>query len=48
MATTRTLKEFLLSAEIPSFAEWENANSGTFHLSGLTPPSASMLVAKRF
>ena len=48
MATTRTLKEFLLSAEIPSFAEWENAKSGTFHLSGLTPPSASMLVAKRF
>lgn len=44
----RTLKEYLLSADIAPFAEWEEANSGAFHVSGLTPPVAAMLVAKRF
>lgn len=44
----RTLKDFLLSENVASFSEWENASNGIFHVTGLTPPSAAMLVAKRF
>ncbi len=44
----KTLSEFLFSENIATFEPWIQATAGTYHISGLNIPAASVLLASRF